>query len=291
MDHEKVGALAHRCHRALEPLHAVIYFAPEAEQRYTSAGLRPGRMGYFASRSAPMGAVGPGVVGATFYNFSPELIARHIPRAWTLAGPEKVVAARFGAADAALRRLLGDAVSAPEVAEAATLAREATEGCTIEGRPLYAGHAELDWPSEPHLVLWHAITLLREFRGDGHVAVLAANGLGGLPALVTHVATGKGFLPAMAKASRGWSDQQWADATAELTAAGLLDDRETLTEAGAGLRRRIEEQTNAADTGPWLALGADKAARLAELGRSLSRTVVAAGAFPPNVFAKGAPNT
>src|SRR3954447_14386611 len=116
-----------RAHRAVEPLHNNIYFAPEHDERLTAVGLRPGRMCYFAGRAAAMGPVGPGVVVATFYNFSPTLVARHIPRAWTLASPDQVVAARLTAARASLTRLLGglDAVAAPEVGELAGLLREA----------------------------------------------------------------------------------------------------------------------------------------------------------------------
>ncbi|NKQ57369.1 hypothetical protein HFP15_31345 [Amycolatopsis sp. K13G38] len=277
--------MALRCHRALDPLHSTLYFAPEADERYAAAGLRPGRMTYFASRSAPMGKPGAGTVAATFYNFNPALVAKHIPRAWTLAEPEQIIDARFALADVVLRRLLGDAASSPAVAEAAELAREATEGCTAEGRPLYAGHAELEWPKEPHLVLWHAITLLREFRGDGHIGALVANGVGGLAALITHTATGKGFLPASAKATRGWSDEEWDAETAELRDAGILDADGGLTEDGQRLRDRVEGQTNTAAAGPWRRLGAEKANRLRDLGRELSRTVVAAGAYPDGVFA------
>jgi hypothetical protein len=283
---DEAHTLAFRCHRVLDPLHSLIYFAPEAEERFTAAGLRPGRMGYFASRSAPMGAVGPGTVAATFYNFNPELVARHIPRAWTLASPEQVLTARREVADAALRRLLGDAVSSLDLREAAELAREATEGCTPEGRPLYAGHAELDWPAEPHLILWHAITLLREHRGDGHVAALVAHGVHGLPALITHTATGKGFLPAAARASRGWPEEQWDEEVTRLRADGILDAEGGLTEQGRQLRQRVEDQTNAAALGPWRYLGPEKASRLHCLGRGLSRAAASAGAFPSGVFAQ-----
>lgn len=285
MDAEEACNVASNCHRVLEPLHALIYFAPEAEQRYTAIGLRPGRMGYFASRSAPMGPVGPGTVAATFYNFNPQLVARHIPRAWTLAAPEQILTARTEAADTALRRLLGEAVDTAELAEAAALAREATEACAPEGRPLYAGHAGLDWPAEPHLALWHAITLLREFRGDGHLAALVTNGLTGLQALITHTATGKGFVLSAAKATRGWSDEDWDSASAHLQADGILNDEGSLTERGVQLRQRIEDQTNAAAVGPWRHLGAEKASRLHDIGRKLSRTAVAAGAFPDGIFA------
>jgi hypothetical protein len=286
MDQDDASKVAFRCNRVLEPLHSMIYFAPEAEQLYTEAGLRPGRMGYFASRSAPLGPVGPGTVAATFFNFNPELVALHIPRAWTLATPERVLEARLAVADAALRRLLGeDTIASEELAETAKLARQAAEGCLPEGRPLYAAHADLDWPEEPHLVLWHAASLLREFRGDGHIAALVAAGFNGLTAIVTHTATGKGFLEPVAKKLRGWSDEQWAGAVDHLREAGLLDTDGELTEQGAALRSEVEAVTNRATAVPWSLLGAEKSERLHDLGRGLSRTVVAAGAFPDGVFA------
>ncbi|HVV10782.1 SCO6745 family protein [Amycolatopsis sp.] len=285
MEIEEARTLAYRCHRVLDPLHSAIYFAPEADERFTAAGLRPGRMGYFASRSAPMGAVGAGTVAATFYNFNPSLVAKHIPRAWTLVSPERLISVRFDVADAVLRRLLGERIESPEVAEAAELARDAAGACTPDGRPLYAATAEVPWPVEPHLVLWFAITLLREYRGDGHIAALVGNGLSGLGALITHTATGKGFVPAAAKATRGWSDEEWGAGSDRLRAAGVLDGTGALTEQGTQLRQRIEDQTNAAAVAPVLALGAEKANRLQELGRTLSRAAVAAGAFPAAVFA------
>ena len=274
-----------RCHRALDPLHSAVYFAPDADDHFAAIGLRPGRMTYFASRSAALGKPTAATVAATFYNFSPVLIAKHIPHAWTLAEPERILEARFELADLVLRRLLGEAASSPEVAEAADLAREAAEGCTAEGRPLYAGHAELEWPKEPHLALWHASTLLREHRGDGHIAVLVTNGLAGLPALITHTATGKGFVPAAAKATRGWSEEEWDAAVAGLREEGILDGAGALTAKGESLRERIEDQTNAAAVAPWRHLGAEKAARLRDLGRTFSRAVVEAGAYPEGVFA------
>jgi hypothetical protein len=287
MDHAEDAKVAFRVHRVLEPLHSMTYFAPETEQHLVGVGLRPGRMCYFAGRSAPFGAVGPGVVAATFYNFNPELVARHIPRAWTLATPERVVEARFQSVDAALRRLLGDeVVASSEVAETAELAREACEACTVDGRPLYAAHADLDWPTEPHLVLWHALTLLREFRGDGHIAALVEAGLSGLGALITHVATGMGFLESTAKKSRGWSDEQWDAEVDNLRAREIIAEANELTESGVKARARIEDVTNRTAMAPWLHLGTEKTERLHDLGRQLSRTAVAAGAFPGGVFAK-----
>jgi GNAT superfamily N-acetyltransferase len=285
MDDDTAARTAGQCHRALEPLHVLVYFAPEAAEKLVGVGLRPGRMTYFASRAAAMGAVGPGTVAATFYNFNPEVIARHIPRAWTLATPEQVLDARLQAVDAALRRLLGDAVDSPEVAEAAGLAREASEACTPEGRPLYAGHADLDWPTEPHLVLWHAITLLREYRGDGHIAALLAHALDGLSALVTHTAAGLGFTESAAKLTRGWSDEEWAAAVERLQQQGLLDDAGKLTPECVALRESLEAATDRMAVAPWRHLGEEKSQRLRTIGKTLSRAVAAAGAFPAGTFA------
>ena len=162
-------------HAATNALHSLIYFAPETEHQFTRVGLEPGRMCYFAGRAAPMGAVSAGVVTAAFYNFSPGLVARCIPRAWELARPEAVIGARFAAADAALTRLLGpDVIASQDMVTMAGLTREAASACQPEGRPLYAGHAGLDWPDAPHLVMWHALSLLREHRGDGHICALVA---------------------------------------------------------------------------------------------------------------------
>lgn len=279
------SSTAGRCARDTDIIHSMTYFVPETEQYLVEAGLRPGRMCYFAGRAAAMGAVGPGVVAATFYNFNPELVARHIPRAWALASPEALVAARFRSVDAALRRLLGEKLAgSDDVAEAAELARSAAVACPGEGRPLHAGHADLQWPSEPLLVLWHSITLLREHRGDGHIAALVAAGISGIEALVTHTATGRGFIAAAAQQTRGWSQQEWAAAEESLRTRDLLAGDGTLTEAGAALRGEVESATDRMALAPWTALGDAGAARLAEIGKMLSRTVLAAGAIPDGIF-------
>jgi hypothetical protein len=274
-------SLARGAHNATNSLHSLIYFAPELEEQLTRAGLRAGRMCYFAGRAAPMGAVGSGVVTATFYNFSPHLVARSIPAAWELASPEVIIGARFAAADAALTRLLGpEAVASADMVTLAALVREAASACTPEGRPLYAGHAELDWPDAPHLVMWHALSLLREHRGDGHICALATAGLNGIEALVTHTATGKGFLPETARASRGWSQDEWDDAVSGLAARGLLDEQGALTPAGQELRAQVEDQTDRLAAPPWEYLGDRDTEEVVRIGKTMSRAVAAAGAFP-----------
>jgi hypothetical protein len=278
-------ALIARAHRAVEPIHSHMYFAPEHDAGFSALGLKPGRMSYFAGRAAPMGAVGAGVVTATFYNFSPSLVAHMIPRAWTLAAPDKVVAARWEIARASLTRLLGqEAIDSAEFAELAGLLREACDALSPEGRPLYAGHADLGWPGEPLLDLWHAVTLLREHRGDGHIAALLHADLNGLEALITYTATGRSFTLPAAKATRGWRDEEWAAESAALVERGLLDEDGALTAEGKDLRARVEAETDVLGADPWLLLGQERTERVIELGKGFARLLVAGGAFPREII-------
>jgi len=272
---------ARKTWRTVEPLHGMVYFAPEAAESYRSLGLH-GQSGYFASRSAPMGAVSPSTVVATFFNFRPSLVHESMAGVWDAVTPGQVLAARTAAAGAALRRMLGDAAHTDDVAAAADLARRAAlSACGhAEGRPLFAGHAGLPWPDEPIDVLWHAQTLLREFRGDGHLALLVDHGIGGLEALVMHEATGE--LPvAFLRATRGWTDAEWAAATERLRDRGWLRPVGTvehlaLTDEGAAVRSAIEEATDRLSVVAYEAIGEDGCDSLRGLVRPLSRTVVAA---------------
>jgi hypothetical protein len=195
---------ARRMWTAFEPYHALIYFAPEARDAFKAIGLRGYWMGYFASRAAPLGPVPAPVVTAAFYNFAPRVVERAIPDAWTFASPDQIIATRLGAADCALRRLLGDDTDSPSVAAAAALAREAVEGCSVHGRPLFAAYTVLPWPEPPYLTLWHAATLLREHRGDGHVVALLSAGVDECEAHHTLVAGGK--VPReIVQPNRGWT--------------------------------------------------------------------------------------
>lgn len=277
-----------RCHDVVNPVHTSVYFAPEQQDELAALGLERGAMAYFAGRAAPLGEVGAGTVTATFYNFNHEHVARYIPAAWSVTTPEAVLAARLRGADGTLRRLLGEeALTSKEMAEAAELALRATEACRREARPLYAANAGLSVPEEPHLALWHAATLLREHRGDGHLAALAVAGLSGIEALVLHNATGTAPTSALFMRTRGWSAEQWAAARDRLCERGLLDGAGDLTEAGVALRGEAEELTDRLDTAPYDHLGPAATARLTELADAFTRTLRAAGAFPTEHFGKG----
>lgn len=277
-----------RCHTLLNSLHATHFFSPELAEELAALGVTHPRAVNFAVRAAALGPVGPGTVTATFYNYKYELVARHVPAVWQTASPADVLAARARAVDVSMRRLLGaDAVASAEMAEAAVLALRATEACSRSGRPLYAAHADLPVPEEPHLAYWHAATLLREHRGDGHLATLIAAGLDGLEAVVTHTATGKGMTPKWVLATRGWSREDWDAAVLRLRGRGLLDEAGELTAAGTELRTEIEAETDRLDRAPYAHLGPAGVARLTELAREFAAAALAAGAFPADLVGKG----
>lgn len=274
-------SVARRMWELFETYHAVVYFAPGAKEIYGEAGLKGGWMGYFASRSAAMGPATPDVVTSTFYNFHPSMVARSIPDAWEFSSAERVLEARLRVADSALRRLLGDQVAAEPIAMAAPVASQAVAACSIGGRPLFAAHAAMQIPREPHLELWHAATCLREFRGDGHVNALVLHAIDGCEANVLMAAEGR-FDAASQRKFRGWSDEEWEAAEDRLRDRELMDG-DGLTERGWAIRASIERQTDVLSSQPWEALGPATTAHLASVVSDLDRMIIAGKGVPfPN---------
>jgi hypothetical protein len=269
--------------KLFEPLHALTYFADECLEEYKAVGLKGFWMGYFAGRSAPMGAVGPAVVDATFFSFNPDRVRRALPDAWSFASPEQVLEARLAGVDRVLTRIFADGgVASGDVARAATLARSAVEGLNTDGRPLGAANLALPWPDETHLALWQAATVLREHRGDGHIVALVAAGLDGLAALVTMAATGA-VPKAMLQAARGWDDEAWEEAVGALIERGWLREDGTATTAGTADRQAIEDLTDLLAAPPWERLGEVDSESLRAVLTPIARAVAAAGPVPvPN---------
>ena len=272
---------ARKTWRTLEPIHGMIYFVPEADEQYRLVGVTDRQAGYFGSRSAAMGEASAELVIATFYNFNPESVRAAIPKVWHEVRPEEFIDARLVAADHALHRLLGDAVASAEMVAASQLARTAAlAACDrLEGRPLFAGHASLAWPDQPHLVLWHAQTLLREFRGDGHIAALVAEDVSGIEALIMHGGTGE-IGPEVLQNTRNWSDEAWTSAVDRLIGRGLLDPDGTLSRLGAERRQWVEDRTDTLALAPYEAIGEEGCDELRQLARPFSRAIVAGGGLP-----------
>ncbi|WP_263164239.1 SCO6745 family protein [Streptomyces sp. SCSIO ZS0520] len=278
---------ARRCHNVLNPLHSTHYFSPDLAPALAEVGVTDSRAGYFAVRAAALGRVEAATVTATFYNFRHELVAAHLPAVWEQASPEQVLGARLRAVDATLRRLLGqEALESAELAEAAGLAQRATEACAPHARPLYAAHARLPVPEEPHLALWHAATLLREYRGDAHLALLLAAGLDPVEALVSHTATGKGMSPKWVLGTRGWSQEDWDAAVGRLQERGILDASGELSQEGLAMRKELELATDRLDAAPYTHLGTEGVARLTELATGFVTTAFTNGAFPADMIGK-----
>ncbi|MDA2805347.1 SCO6745 family protein [Nocardiopsis suaedae] len=272
--HATDPALARKAWASLENYHSGAYFAPEVQKNYEELGAHP-RHSYFGGRAAPMGAVPAEVVIATFHNFCPDLVRQAVPAVWEAASPEDYLRARLDGMDAALRRVLGDRVDSPEMRRAAELARTAAEAACerVDGRPLFSAYAALPWPGEPHLVLWHAQTLLREFRGDGHIALLVAQGTSGLEALVAHAATGN--IPVkFLTMSRAWPEEEWDAAAERLRDKGLVrKDELALTDKGAEHRAELEAATDRLSAAPYAALGDEGCEELVRLGGPLAKEV------------------
>ena len=266
--------------QCIEPYHAVTYFTDEARAAFEAVGLRGFWRGYFAGRAAPLGAVGAGAVVATFYGFRPDFVARAIPDVWSIVAPEDAIAAREQGAGRALARCFD--VDASAIARAAALVLQATDGCDPFARPLFAANADLEWPREPHLTLWHGCTLLREHRGDGHVAALYAADVDPCEAHVLRLAvTGVGresIAP-----YRGWDDDDWSAAADRLAERGWLADDQRVTAAGREAHAAIEADTDRMAEGPTRALGADELDELLAIMRPLAAALAASGTIPfPN---------
>ena len=271
---------ARRAWTHLEPVHDIVYFAPDQRAQTDAAGLRGFWMAYFAMRSAPLGAATPEVVTALFYGFHPSLVHRALPEAWNRIEPAVALAVRREVVDVGLRTVLGDAVvESAEVSEAADLAWAAAQACDIGGRPLAAANQALPRIGTPVLDLWQATSVLREHRGDGHIAVLVAHGIAPLQAHLLKVGAGEADDTAL-RAARGFPVEDWDRARADLKESGWLDADGVLTESGRAERDAVEQTTDAVAGTPWRALGPADTERLLALLCPLARTMLGTGAIP-----------
>jgi hypothetical protein len=260
-----------------EPVHAVIYFAPEARAALEEAGLRGFWRGYFAGRAAPLGPAGAAVVTASFFNFAPAFVARAVPAVWDLITPEDALRTRLAGADAALRGLLAGREA--EATVAADLLWQAIGELDFSGRVLAAANAALPVPEGAGWIqLWQAATLLREHRGDGHFAALAAADIDGCEAVALRCCMD--LRREDVQPVRGWTDEQWDDALARLADRGWVGADGQLTNAGQAAHDAVEDATDQAAARPWARLGADATAELAGVLTPLAKACAAVVPYP-----------
>ncbi|MFD5069737.1 hypothetical protein ACFWNC_17650 [Streptomyces sp. NPDC058369] len=276
---EELGRVRQLWH-LLEPLHAVLYYAPEAFEEAAALGYGVDERwpSYFAWRAAPLGDAGADRVTETFHSFSPRMVGAYVPAAWAVASPDAVLAARDRAVDRTYRALLGDETAAPGTAEAAALLRRVAEAADTADRPMAAANAALPWPDAPHLVLWHAATVLREHRGDGHLAALAHAELDPVESLVSFAAIGAARPEVFG--SRGWDEGEWQAALDRLEKRGLVAADGTATEAGRALRAEVERRTDEGAAGPWRVLTDGERERLVGLLGPLWVAALGSGLLP-----------
>jgi hypothetical protein len=243
-----------------EPIHAVVYFTPEAQQAHESVGIHNFYLhGYFGYRSAPLGTVDPAVVISVFYNYAPRMVRESLPELWRQANPEDVLRARSEGACAALARLTAD-VPADTLKQAADLLTEVAGRLDTAGRVLGAANAALPIPDDTLPRLWQATTTLREHRGDGHNAALIMAGLSGIEVLAWR--TAHDLDRAVLEANRGWTPEEWNTATENLIAKGWLDTESKPTETGLARHDEFETATDRFAADAWAGVDIDKAQEL-----------------------------
>lgn len=272
--------------RSVEVLHDVVYFAPDAKARYEALGLRGYWMGYFASRSAPMGTPSPEMVVATFHGFAPTMVRRALPDAWSLATRDDILNARLDLA----RDTLAPAAET-ENADTARVAKELAaivDGFNFAGKPLAAAHAAVERPTDHTGLLWWSASVIREYRGDCHIAVLTAAGLDGTSANTLAVAAG--LIGGDQRTMRGWTEDEWAAGYAQLASRGWVDADGTITESGRSARQQIEDATDRVCAAGMDKEATGRAITVEDGVRTLARAVLKSGAVSfPNPTATQSP--
>ncbi|MGX6607955.1 SCO6745 family protein [Micromonosporaceae bacterium Da 78-11] len=271
-------ALSRRMFDLLEPICLVTYLAEECNEEMAALGHRTYWDGYFASRAAPLGRVPAQVAHAAFYSFAEGEAARHIPSAWETIPPEASVAARERGSAASVRRILGEKLAdSPGLVRAADLTTKAATGAPTAGRVMYAGMRTLPVPSDPVARLWHSTTMLREHRGDGHVAALVGAGISGTEAHVISALAMDIHPPETFGRIHHLPKKQLAAVMDGLRERGLIDTDSRFTDAGRETRQRIEALTDELAAPPYDALSpAELDELIAEL-EPITATLVAAG--------------
>jgi hypothetical protein len=209
---------------------------------------------YFAGRAAPLGREAPAeLVDALFYNFAPGEVARHIPKVWQTTTPEAAIAARQQGCVNALRRILGDHVDSAPFARATELLLRAATTASIDGRPMYAALRSIPIPDEVVACMFHAASLLREHRGDGHILALRVEGVAGLEA---HVLLA---LDADMPAERfgrihHLPHAQLAAVIEGMRSRGLISEDGWLSASGHAVKQRVEALTDDLAAKPYESL-------------------------------------
>jgi hypothetical protein len=270
-----MNSMARRMFELVEPIGVIPYSADEPNEAMFALGFTNYWDTYFAGRAAPLGLAPAEVVDALFYNFAPGEVARHIPKVWRTTTPEVAIAARQMGCVKALRRILGDHVDTPAFARAADLLLEAATSAPFEGRPMYAALRAVPIPDDVVARLFHAASLLREHRGDGHIAALMIEGVGGLEAHV-FFALDIGMPAESFGRIHHLPAAQLAAVIDGMRDRGLIGDDGWLSEPGCAVKQRVEALTDDLAAKPYERLEPDELDELMATLEPLAALLLAA---------------
>lgn len=274
-DLHSTPSVARRMFQLIEPIGVIPYWANEPIEAMYALGFTDFWDTYFAGRAAPLGVVPAEVVDALFYNFAPGEVSRHIPHVWQTTTPEAAIAARQTGCVRALRRILGDHVDSPAFGRAADLMLEAAVDAPLEGRPMFAALRAIPPPDEVVARLFHAASALREHRGDGHIAALMVEGIGGLESHVLYALAMD--MPANAFGRvHHLPTAQLAAVIDGMRGRDLIGDDGWLTDHGRAVNRRIESLTDHLAAPLYEGLRASELEELASMLEPLAKLLVAA---------------
>ncbi|MGH9114317.1 MAG: SCO6745 family protein [Acidimicrobiales bacterium] len=248
---DTITAPARRLAATLEPFAGQVYFAPECHKAYEALGFGPSpatvgatqmpdRPAYFCSRGSCLGQVPGEVVAATFAVFNPAVVVPAVEDGWTKTDAAAIARTRAEASTAHLTRVLGATPAGLD--RAIEFLRAATEHLRPEGRALYSGLVALGMPGTPVGDAWRLADMLREYRGDAHIAAWVSAGFDAPQiGLLTELYWG---LPMRTYIrTRSWTDADLDVAEDRLRSRGLVSDG-ALTAAGREQREQVEVATD-----------------------------------------------
>jgi hypothetical protein len=273
-----MNATARRMFELVEPIGVIPYAADEPNETMFALGFTNYWDTYFAGRAAPLGIVPAEVVDALFYNFAPGEVARHIPKVWRTTTPELAIAARRLGCANALRRILGNRVETPAFARATELLLKAATSAPVDGRPMYAALRALPIPDDGVTRCFHAASLLREHRGDGHIAALMIEGVGGVEA---HVLLALDMdMPAEKFGRIHHLPAAQLDTVKDgMRERGLIGDDGWLSEQGRAVKQRVESHTDDLAAEPYACLQPGELDELMVILEPLAALLLAAQDF------------
>lgn len=263
---------ARRLRDAVEPIATQGWWARSPSERTAALGL-DFFAGYVWGRAASLGTPTAAVVVATFGVFDPAMLRGVYEGAVAVASRDAVLAARAEGATEALEPFVTEEEAAA-LADPLLAALDAVDGL---GRPLFSALRDLPRPESPQGRLWRAAELVREHRGDGHLAAVVASGIGMLEVNVL-TELWLGFGVGEYSATRGLGGEQLAGVVAALERQGLVVGG-ALTAAGRTARDELEAATDRSQHQLIDGLG-DAIEPIIERADAISADLITARSFP-----------